>query len=447
MKTKMEPQQQHKSWNDIVEDEQQQSGEEQLEQQLDQLDLTKQSVPLLLSKDDTVFRRDSGVGTPDSTDGSGSKVKTRMPSTSSSVGKKNRSDSGCSYSTADETAAVVKPVNKVGMNNNNNNSDSGNGSTETDDGIRYSYQFYIPSHLCGILIGAKGSSVKQLRSATKCDVTLVCPQSNIDSSLQVCIVEGTRSAIDRCLYLIREKFPLDQYPMMSLDQINRPVSTGGSCDEQPTGPTLSSLVPGEATDVYVSAIVSAGHIFVQQPNLPTFSALGRLETCMLNVYERLKSTVPQVPREIIDAGLVCAAKFDNKWYRVQIVSYDSSSDSCDVKFLDYGGYSTVYANDLWQIRSDFLTLPFQAVECYLANVVPPNGSEWPFESGVHLEQLIQKQNCTCRMIGVAEDFVPMVHLFASPAEEEQEQQSETRLLNKELVELGAALWVEHTSIC
>ena len=29
----------------------------------------------------------------------------------------------------------------------------------------------------------------------------------------------------------------------------------------------------------------------------------------------------------------------------------------------------------------------QAVECYLANVIPPNGSEWPFESAIHLEQL------------------------------------------------------------
>ena len=88
----------------------------------------------------------------------------------------------------------------------------------------------------------------------------------------------------------------------------------------------------------------------------------------------------------------------------------------------------------------------QAVECYLANVIPPNGTEWPFESAIHLEQLTNtsrqtlsrvspfflwffpnlKMNfeviCTltkldtnkttfqgnsCRVIGTSEDLVPI----------------------------------------
>lgn len=58
------------------------------------------------------------------------------------------------------------------------------------------------------------------------------------------------------------------------------------------------------------------------------------------------------------------------WYRAQIISIDEKSNSCDVKFLDYGGYLTVDFLSLRQIRGDFLMLPFQAIECYLANVVP-----------------------------------------------------------------------------
>jgi hypothetical protein len=41
------------------------------------------------------------------------------------------------------------------------------------------------------------------------------------------------------------------------------------------------------------------------------------------------------------------------------VSFDAVTDCCDVKFTDYGGYSTVEARDLRKIRSDFLKLPFQ----------------------------------------------------------------------------------------
>lgn len=44
---------------------------------------------------------------------------------------------------------------------------------------------------------------------------------------------------------------------------------------------------------------------------------------------------------------------------VQVVSYDDIEDSCDIKYIDYGGYDTVAASSLRQIRTDFLSLPFQ----------------------------------------------------------------------------------------
>ena len=49
-------------------------------------------------------------------------------------------------------------------------------------------------------------------------------------------------------------------------------------------------------------------------------------------------------------------------YHIQVVGYDAESDMCDIKYTDYGGYDTVPASDLKQIRTDFLTLPFQVIE-------------------------------------------------------------------------------------
>merc|ERR1712029_466074 len=64
-----------------------------------------------------------------------------------------------------------------------------------------------------------------------------------------------------------------------------------------------------------------------------------------------------------------------------ISAYDIDNDCCDFKYLDYGGYDSVEASELLQVRQDFLNLPFQAVECYLSNVIPPSDcSEWPMES-------------------------------------------------------------------
>jgi A-kinase anchor protein 1 len=73
---------------------------------------------------------------------------------------------------------------------------------------------------------------------------------------------------------------------------------------------------------------------------------------------------------------ICVAPTVDGWYRAQVVAVDTETDSCDIKFVDYGGYLTLSSSALRQIRGDFMTLPFQAAECYLANVGPVGGTCW-----------------------------------------------------------------------
>ena len=191
-------------------------------------------------------------------------------------------------------------------------------------------------------------------------------------SLQICILEGTRASIERCLELIQEKFPADQYPDFSLDQINRPAPEMIQHDD--TG--VSVVLPeGRMTSIVITAIGNAqilllksilydrfftespGHFFVHVPENPSLIHLQRLEDCMYNVYEHLDA--PKVPQDIIDVGLICVAKFEDKYYRLQISAYDIDNDCCEFKYLDYGGYDSVEASELLQVRQDFLNLPFQ----------------------------------------------------------------------------------------
>ena len=115
----------------------------------------------------------------------------------------------------------------------------------------------------------------------------------------------------------------------------------------------------------------------------------------------------QVPQPIV-LNSVCAAPCDGGWYRCQIVSYDEDTDTCDVKYLDYGGYASVAASSLKQIRTDFLSLPFQAIECYLANIQPQDDEN---VSALVLEELVSGQVVQARMIGTNEQGIPMVHLY------------------------------------
>ena len=122
----------------------------------------------------------------------------------------------------------------------------------------------------------------------------------------------------------------------------------------------------------------AGHVFLQQPYHPTYFALERLDQCMTNTYSTV--SCPNVPQPVL-LNSVCAAPCDEGtdykinlsfchsllpgWYRCQIVSYDADTEMCDIKYLDYGGYHNISVHSLRQIRTDFLSLPFQVGCSYI----------------------------------------------------------------------------------
>ena len=54
---------------------------------------------------------------------------------------------------------------------------------------------------------------------------------------------------------------------------------------------------------------------------------------------------------------------------------------CSIKYRDYGGYHSIDVNELRQIRTDFLSFPFQATECYLANWFEKEGSKKIYRTG------------------------------------------------------------------
>ena len=71
------------------------------------------------------------------------------------------------------------------------------------------------------------------------------------------------------------------------------------------------------------------------------------------------------------------------------MSFDKYSDLATVKFVDYGGYQAVPASDLRQIRSDFTTMPFLAVDVYLSGIVSAqDGLDWPVEALQALSNLV-----------------------------------------------------------
>jgi len=157
-------------------------------------------------------------------------------------------------------------------------------------------------------------------------------------------------------------------------------------------------------DITVSCVVDTCHVFLQQMNNPTFVGLDNLESELFSTYSMEKSKPLLRP---IAHGSVLAVFSDNKWYRCQVVDYNPVSDSCNIKFVDHGGYTTVPAKDLRQLKSDFLRLPFQAIEVYLAHIDP---AQKEMQKDIASEILFHT-NISIQLLGMADDGIPMIQAY------------------------------------
>lgn len=61
-------------------------------------------------------------------------------------------------------------------------------------------------------------------------------------------------------------------------------------------------------------------------------------------------------------------QYDNKWYRAEVISVDETENSADLYYVDYGDQDTVNISKVYELRTDFLSLNFQAIQCHLAKV-------------------------------------------------------------------------------
>jgi len=411
-------------WSDLIEQDERESFQQVLTSKLSGLDLN----------DGRARGGDSGVVSPSEASTEGERERLL-----SETNSKTRSHSGEDAGIGSEQGDLI--------------SEAGAGlETHLEEAQLMSYQFHIPDYLCGKLIGQNGIYIKKLKEECRCNIILKETEgtkpkkagkikkgrngrqqqqnsSQGQGEHKVCSIEGTRASIDKCLDIVKQKF-FEHRDEVSFEQVN---ASKGSSLSMHTGSVSLSLAEGCMHEVFVSSIVGGGHVFLQQPYHPTFHALERLDACMAKLYS--SSQCPALPSPL-PVNTVCVAAYEGGWYRCQVVSVDETSQQCDIKYLDYGGYHTLPIDDLRQIRTDFLSLPFQAIECYLANISPKDDEN---VSAFVLEELIANQIVQARMIGTNEAGVPMIHLYRAT-------NGQTTMVNKELVDRSCANWIETTIV-
>ena len=137
-------------------------------------------------------------------------------------------------------------------------------------------------------------------------------------------------------------------------------------------------------EVYVSAVEHPGHFWVQVIDAKSVR-LDMLMEDMTRYYSN--PTITQANRAIDPCpGDIVAASFhsDPMWFRARVL--EVKENLVDVYYVDYGDSELIPRSQVMTLRRDFLSLPFQAFECSLAEVQPVGG-EWAEEAIILFESL------------------------------------------------------------
>uniref|UniRef100_A0A8C4WX40 Tudor and KH domain containing n=2 Tax=Eptatretus burgeri TaxID=7764 RepID=A0A8C4WX40_EPTBU len=270
---------------------------------------------------------------------------------------------------------------------------------------------YVPQRSVGRMIGRGGENIRSMirNSGAK----IQCEErsrENRSNSQRCFLLTGTRKQIDDAKERILEKISEQEGFWRKLSESTTRIKQRGYLNEweDPEGehlqmgemndhstclnskedstfkvPSPELCIPGsEHFEVFVSAVEDPGHFWVQILN-ERLLHLERLTTEMTNFYSKLAPCADFS----ISVGDLVAAPFphDGRWYRAVVCHFEDSG-SASLDYIDYGDSADVNISCLQSLRSDFLSLPFQAVECQLANI-KQTGQDWSEEATAEFVRL------------------------------------------------------------
>ncbi|OAD53586.1 Tudor and KH domain-containing protein [Eufriesea mexicana] len=242
------------------------------------------------------------------------------------------------------------------------------------------YVMYIPQSTCGGIIGRGGEVIQRIQTISSAKIIIDRNYDPHDASAERMVtIKGTGEQIAAALSQIKDKIrevkeargkleasSASRLPRGKLSPRNTKISTS---EQVQTTESLSLQVSDGLMEVYVSAMESPSQFWVQVVG-PSTTALDKLVSEMTAYYNDEQNHELHILKNIT-LGQIVAAKFscDEQWYRAEVISTPEDGQ-CEVYFVDYGDHEMVQVDYVLELRTDFLSLRLQAVECSLANIKP-----------------------------------------------------------------------------
>nr|XP_046224511.1 tudor and KH domain-containing protein isoform X3 [Oncorhynchus gorbuscha]XP_046224512.1 tudor and KH domain-containing protein isoform X3 [Oncorhynchus gorbuscha]XP_046224513.1 tudor and KH domain-containing protein isoform X3 [Oncorhynchus gorbuscha] len=167
------------------------------------------------------------------------------------------------------------------------------------------------------------------------------------------------------------------------DDLLSPASLSDVSKFEIPSPDLS-FQPDEHLEVYVSASENPHHFWIQILGVRSLQ-LDKLTAEMSRFYSN--GTLQEQRVETVVVGDIVAAPYRDygTWNRARVLGV-MGSGLVDLYYVDFGDNGELPRDSLRSMRSDFLSLPFQAIECSLAGVNPA-GEVWSDQALDDFERL------------------------------------------------------------
>ncbi|XP_047409458.1 tudor domain-containing protein 1 isoform X1 [Sciurus carolinensis] len=161
--------------------------------------------------------------------------------------------------------------------------------------------------------------------------------------------------------------------------------------------TWVELAVDQTVDVVVCMMYNPGEFYC---HVLKEDALKKLNDLNKSLAEYCQQKLPNGFKAEI--GQPCCAFFtgDGNWYRA-LVKEILPSGNVKVHFVDYGNVEEVTTDELQVLPSKFLQLPFQGVQCWLADIQPRN-KHWTKETIARFQICVAGIKLQARVVEITE---------------------------------------------
>ncbi|KAF2883345.1 hypothetical protein ILUMI_22847 [Ignelater luminosus] len=271
---------------------------------------------------------------------------------------------------------------------------------------------WVPQMAVGRIIGRCGEQITEIiaKSGAKINVG----DGDRTEPTRRIILRGTQEQINIAKSLIEELVEQSQLSQSHIEStLAKREPRGPAKSPSPKPPIESPKVekifsmpgqPDSQFEVYVSAMLDPSRFWLQIVG-PKATELDQLVEEMTDYYSKQDNRDLHILNAVECGDLVAAIfKFDGKWYRAEVLNIEAENGqeaSVELYYVDYGDTDKIPYKDVYELRTDFLRLNFQAIECYLARV-EPKGETWTEEAKDKFEEwthVAQWKKLSARMNG------------------------------------------------